>query len=132
MITMEAAPPSTAGPKHPTGPKIPPLSPFDRAGIGRCCPLSVAHELSGLGSTRVVRFYALCRSRGNEPDDVATGPQDEEVSGCIEPMGEEGFVGDGGWRASGDVGATIPPLSGSLRGGRGVGGGRQEGGARAG
>lgn len=41
--------------------------------------LSVAHELSGLGSTRVVRFSASVRRRINEPDNMATGPQDGEV-----------------------------------------------------
>jgi len=41
--------------------------------------LSVAHELSGLGSTRVVRFSASGWRRIDEPDDVATGPQDGEV-----------------------------------------------------
>src|SRR6516164_3147523 len=41
--------------------------------------MSVAHELSGLGSTRVVRFSASVRRRINEPDNMATGPQDGEV-----------------------------------------------------
>src|SRR6516165_10015020 len=62
--------------------------------------VSVAHELSGLGSTRVVRFSASGWRRIDEPDDVATGPQDGEVSGCFEPMGAQGAVGDGGGRDS--------------------------------
>jgi Winged helix-turn helix len=35
--------------------------------------VSGAHELSGLGSTRVVRFSASVGRRIDEPDDVATG-----------------------------------------------------------
>ena len=46
---------------------------------GRNVEMSVAHELSGLGSTRVVRFSASVRRRINEPDNMATGPQDGEV-----------------------------------------------------
>jgi len=41
--------------------------------------LSLAHELSGLGSTRVVRFHASAGRRINEPDDMATGPQDGQI-----------------------------------------------------
>jgi len=47
--------------------------------VSRHVKLSVAHELSGLGSTRVVRFSASVRRRINEPDSMATGPQDGEV-----------------------------------------------------
>ena len=56
--------------------------------------LSQAHELSGLGSTRVVRFSAPARGRINEPNDVATGREDVEVSGCFEPLGTAGTIGD--------------------------------------
>ena len=41
--------------------------------------VSLAHELSGLGSTRVVRFHASAGRRINEPDDMATGPQDGQI-----------------------------------------------------
>src|SRR5438874_8730982 len=78
--------------------------------------LSLAHELSGLGSTRVVRFSVSARRRIDEPDDVATGSQDEKIQGCVEPMGEEGTVGIGGERVAGDFGAAVPPLPGPLRG----------------
>src|SRR5436190_16666225 len=47
-----------------------------------------------------------------------TGPQDEEVCGRIEPLGGWRAVNDGGRRTAGDVGAPVPALSGSLRGGR--------------
>src|ERR1700726_2997947 len=82
--------------------------------------LSIAHELSGLGSTRVVRFCSPQRSGGDEPGDVATGPQDAEVQGRFEPLGTAGAVGLGSWRASGVLGAPISPLSAALRG-RGAG-----------
>src|SRR5436190_20169002 len=72
--------------------------------------MSLAHELSGLGSTRVVRFSVSARRRIDEPDDVATGSQDEKIQGCVEPMGEEGTVGIGGERVAGDFGAAVPPL----------------------
>ena len=36
------------------------------------------------------------------------GSQDEEIQGCIEPMGEEGTVGFGSWRTAGGVGAAVP------------------------
>src|SRR5258708_3780905 len=71
-----------------------------------------------LGSTRVVRFSASARRLRDEPDDVATGPQNAEVSGCFEPMGAEGTVGIGSRRGFGDVGAAVPALPGPLRGGR--------------
>src|SRR3984893_4519817 len=79
--------------------------------IGRSGTMSIAHELSGLGSTRVVRFCSPQRSGGNEPGDVATGPQDAEVQGRFEPLGTAGAVGLGRWRASGVVGAAITPLA---------------------
>src|SRR5208282_5334861 len=89
----------------------------------RAC-LSQAHELSGLGSTRVVRFYCLRRSRDDEPDSVATGPQDAEVSGYLEPLGARRTFDDGGGRTAGHVGAAVPTLSRSLRGRRDGGAGR--------
>src|SRR5205823_1676957 len=49
--------------------------------------LSVADELSGLGSTRVVRFSASGWRRIDEPGDVATGPANAEVSRRFEPLG---------------------------------------------
>ena len=52
------------------------------------------------------------------PGSVAAGPQNAEVSGCVEPLGERRAVDDGGGRVAGDVGAAIPALSGPLRGGR--------------
>ena len=42
------------------------------------CPGYVAHELSG--------FIASPGEAIDEPDDMATGPQDAEVSGCFEPL----------------------------------------------
>ena len=41
------------------------------------CPGYVAHELSGF----IASWEAI-----DEPDDMATGPQDAEVSGCFEPL----------------------------------------------
>src|SRR6516165_9754142 len=57
------------------------------------CPGYVAHELSG--------FMPPVREALDEPDDMATGPQDAEVSGRFEPLGAQGAVGDGGRRAFG-------------------------------
>src|SRR5688572_19129771 len=48
---------------------------------------------------------------------MATGPQDAEVSGCIEPLGAGLAVDAGGGRAFGDVGAAVPTLSRPPRGG---------------
>src|SRR5438105_1478363 len=79
--------------------------------------MSVAHELSGLGSTRVVRFSASRWRRIDEPDDVATGPENAEVSRCFEPLGTAGAFGDGGWGTVGVFGATVPALSAAFRGG---------------
>jgi hypothetical protein len=42
-----------------------------------------------VGSTRVVRFLASVGKRINEPDDMATGPQDGEVFRCVEPVESE-------------------------------------------
>ena len=76
--------------------------------------VSVAHELSGLGSTRVVRFCASEWRRIDEPGDVATGPENAEISGRFEPLGTAGAVDDGGRGAFGNVGAPVPPLPGSV------------------
>src|SRR5271167_1325872 len=74
----------------------------------------------GLGSTRVVRFRDPAEEAGDdEPGNVATGPQDAEVSGCIGSLGAGRFVDARGRRASWDVGTTVPAVSGPLRGGRG-------------
>src|SRR5262249_20440128 len=72
------------------------------------CPGYVAHELSG--------FIASPEGL-DEPDDMATGPQDAEVSGCFEPLGAQGAIGDGGWRAFGMLGAAVPAVPPALRGG---------------
>jgi hypothetical protein len=45
--------------------------------------LSVADDMSGLRSTRVVRFWSRSKGDGDGSDGVAAGPQDEEVSGCF-------------------------------------------------
>ena len=63
------------------------------------CPGYVAHELSG--------FIASIEEAIDEPGDMATGPQDAEVSGCFEPLGAQGAVGDGGRRAFGMLGAQF-------------------------
>src|SRR5581483_1701259 len=85
--------------------------------------VSVADELSGLGSTRDVRCSVGLDSRGlrDEPDRMATGPENAEVSRCVEPLGAAGAFGAGGGRAAGVLGAAVPPLPGALRGG-GAGG----------
>src|SRR5215211_7459162 len=76
--------------------------------------LSLAHELSGLGSTRVVRFSASGWRRIDEPDDVATGPEDAEVSRRFEPVGAQGAISNGGWRAVGVLGTAVPALPAAL------------------
>src|SRR5262252_7443997 len=48
---------------------------------------------------------------------MATGPQDAEVSGCFEPLGAQGAIGDGGWRAFGMLGAAVSAVPPALRGG---------------
>src|SRR5436190_22338397 len=100
-----ASPPLQAG--FPYGPK---RTTWKTLGQEIARGLSVAHELSGLGSTRVVRFSASTGRRIDEPDDMATGPQDAEVSRRIEPLGKAGAVDDGSGGAAGNVGATIPAL----------------------
>src|SRR6516162_4790147 len=76
--------------------------------------MSIAHELSGLGSTRVVRFCASGWRRINEPGDVAAGPENAEVSGRFEPLGTAGAVDDGGRGAAGNVGAPVSALPDAL------------------
>src|SRR5690606_782782 len=89
----------------------------DRQMQDRRQAVSLADELSGLGSTRVVRMLSPRRSGGNEPDDVATGTTDAEVSRRVEPLGGSGAVGAGGGRAAGLFGAAVPALPAALRGG---------------
>src|SRR5208282_6327634 len=50
--------------------------------------------------------------------------RDAEVSGCVEPLGARRAVDDGGGRTAGHVGAAVPTLSRSLRGGRAGGAAR--------
>src|SRR5262249_39379189 len=85
---------------------------------GHCVIMSLAHELSGLGSTRVVRFSASGWRRIDEPGDVATGPENAEVSGRFEPLGAARAIDGGGWGVAGNVGAPVPTLPGAVRGGR--------------
>src|ERR1700739_4814019 len=80
--------------------------------------MSVAHELSGLGSTRVVRFSASVGRRIDDPDDMATGPQDGEVLRDFEPLEGSRAVSDGGGRDFGMFGAAVSSLPAALRGGR--------------
>src|ERR1700740_157876 len=94
------------------------LSPREQRQQGLGWALSVAHELSGLGSTRVVRFYASGWRRIDEPGDVATGPENAEVSRRFDPLGAAGAVDDGGRGTVGNVGAPVPPVPGAVRGGR--------------
>src|SRR6201987_1671717 len=80
--------------------------------------VSIAHELSGLGSARVVRFSASGWRRIDEPGDVATRPQNAEVSGRFEPLGAARAIDDGGRGVAGHVGAPVPTLPGAVRAGR--------------
>src|SRR6266568_4227157 len=80
--------------------------------------MSIAHELSGLGSTRVVRFSAPKGSGGDGTGTVATGPENAEVQGRCEPLGAAGAVGNGRGGDSGGVGAAISALPAALRGRR--------------
>src|SRR6516165_9426082 len=73
------------------------------------CPGYVAHELSG--------FMPPAREALDEPDDMATGPQNAEISGCFEPLGAQGAIGDGGLRAFGMLGAAVSAVPAALRGG---------------
>src|SRR5215204_5318892 len=81
--------------------------------------LSRAHELSGLGSTRVVRFSASARRRIDEPDNGGVGPENAEVQGCFEPLGAGRNVDDGRGGSAGDVGTAVPALPRAVRGGGG-------------
>src|ERR1043166_1082696 len=81
---------------------------------GQTAALSLAHELSGLGSTRVVRFSASGWRRINEPGDVATGSAHAEVSGRFEPMGTAGTIDGGGGGAFGNVGTPVPTIPGAI------------------
>lgn len=79
--------------------------------------MSLADDVSGLGSTRVVRSGVSMRRRHDDPDEMATGTQDGEVSRCAGALRGEAFVGDGCGGAAGDVGAELPALAPALRGG---------------
>ena len=50
--------------------------------------LSLTHDLSGLGGTRVVRLGVPVWRRLDEPDDMATGTQDGDVSGGATKAGQ--------------------------------------------
>src|SRR5262249_28077878 len=80
------------------------------------CPGYVAPELSG--------FLASVGKAIDEQGDMATGPQDAEVSRCFEPLGAQGAVGDGGRRAFGMLGAAVPAVLSAPRGGRAYWAGR--------
>src|SRR5260370_33198862 len=80
--------------------------------------MSIAHEVSGLGSTRVVRFSVPKGSGDDGTGTVATGPENAEVQGRFEPLGAAGAVGNGRGGDSGGVGAAISALPAALRGRR--------------
>src|SRR5712692_4448892 len=80
--------------------------------------VSIAHEVSGLGSTRVVRFSVPKGSGDDGTGTVATGPENAEVQGRFEPLGAAGAVGNGRGGDSGGVGAAISALPAALRGRR--------------
>src|SRR6266849_8996221 len=80
--------------------------------------LSIAHEVSGLGSTRVVRFSVPKGSGDDGTGTVATGPENAEVQGRFEPLGAAGAVGNGRGGDSGGGGAAISALPAALRGRR--------------
>ena len=79
-------------------------------------PLSLAHDVSGLGSTRVVRFGLSVGRDRDEPDDVATGTQDADVSECAGALAGTTPVCAGGGGDAGDERAELPPLPAPLRG----------------
>src|SRR5260370_34699143 len=76
--------------------------------------VSIAHEVSGLGSTRVVRFSVPKGSGDDGTGTVATGPENAEVQGRFEPLGAAGGGrhgkggGSGGGRG-GIFGLTATP-----------------------
>ena len=78
--------------------------------------LSLAHDVSGLGSTRVVRFGLSVGRDRDEPDDVATGTQDADVSECAGALAGTTPVCAGGGGDAGDERAELPPLPAPLRG----------------
>src|SRR6266436_5001671 len=90
----------------------------DRRGKNPLPLLSIAHEVSGLGSTRVVRFSVPKGSGDDGTGTVATGPENAEVQGRFEPLGAAGAVGNGRGGDSGGVGAAISALPAALRGRR--------------
>ena len=78
--------------------------------------LSLAHDVSGLGSTRVVRFGLSVGRDRDEPDAVATGTQDADVSECAGALAGTTPVCAGGGGDAGDERAQLPPLPAPLRG----------------
>ena len=78
--------------------------------------MSLAHDVSGLGSTRVVRFGVSVGRDRDEPDDVATGTQDADVSECAGALAGTTPVCAGGGGDAGDERAELPPLPAPLRG----------------
>ena len=72
--------------------------------------LSLAHDVSGLGSTRVVRFgFSVGRDR-DEPDGIATGTQDADILGCAGTLAGTASFGLGGGGAAGNERAQLPPV----------------------
>ena len=72
--------------------------------------LSLAHDLSGLGSTRFVRSGASMGRCLDDPDDVATGAQDGEVLRCAWALRCEASVGARRGGVAGDERAQLSPL----------------------
>src|SRR5712692_8640405 len=97
----------------PRGSQHPRFRPLQQ-GVGG--PVSIAHEVSGLGSTRVVRFSVPKGSGDDGTGTVATGPENAEVQGRFEPLGAAGAVGNGRGGDSGGVGAAISVLPAVLQG----------------
>ena len=77
--------------------------------------LSLIHDLTGLGSTRVVRLCASARSRWDEPDDMATGTQDGKVLRCAGALRVEAFFGDWSVGVTGRKGLRGCSTAGSAR-----------------
>src|SRR5260370_2024573 len=75
--------------------------------------VSIAHEVSGLGSTRVVRFSVPKGSGDDGTGTVATGPENAEVQGRFEPLGAAGAARDrgGGGARGGGAGNSAAPAA---------------------
>src|SRR5713226_8949609 len=97
---------------------VPHFTPWAAGGKRAISTVSIAHEVSGLGSTRVVRFSVPKGSGDDGTGTVATGPENAEVQGRFEPLGAAGAVGNGRGGDSGGVGAAISALPAALRGRR--------------